>query len=610
MVRRLFAAHWFRLLSRSAVVIFPAAALLAACLWYFGLAQVNVWLAVALLLCWLTLTGLWAWIRRPTAESALAYWDQSTARDEMFMSAYCFESQPTVDTGERLHLNLARKHLPNGMANLSRDLPVRCAHRAWMLPLVFLGLTILSLTLSTPAQQPQRVAEPDRERAEEIAQTLAAQAKLADKEKGLDPAEEEKLKQLEESVKETVEKLRALDNETQRDVLAELEEKAHQAEQLADELDSTVEETLSSKMLEELARHADTTDFASALQAKDLQQASDESEELAKRLDDKDLTREVRKRIGHALDSALDVASEKDKKGLVGKHLKQADQELKENQPKKAAEQLQQLSKQLDRAQQRELAKQQLEQLARALRNSGQQIFGRDTSEIRRLAQDAGQQGMQQLGAQQLQEMGNLELGQRMAAAQQGQQGQLGQGMILTPAPPGQQVPNGQIQAPIPGTGAPMAPGNMPIPGAGTVPIPGAGQSPIPGSGTFPGQGSAMGQGQGAGAGAAAGMAMGQGAGDGGHRAGHGSAAYGNTQTNPLAATGTGVVNAQVSGAGPAQVREVMRGPHREGTSRSAQDLAIEFLKNRRRGIGRRAVAAFAAPAGSSILHRVKETAR
>ncbi len=581
-VRRLFAAHWFRLLSRSAVVIFPAAALLAACLWHLDLAQVNVWLAVALIPCWLTLTCLWAWIRRPTAESALAYWDDSTARDEMFMSAYCFESQPTVDTGERLHLNVARNYLTNGMANLSRDLPVRCAHRVWMLPLVFLGLTILSLTLSTPAQQPQRVAEPDRERAEEIAQTLAAQTKLADKEKGLDPAEEEKLKQLEESVKETVEKLRALDNETQRDVLAELEEKAHQAEQLADELDSPVEETLSSKMLEELARHADTTDFASAMQAKDLQQASDQSKELAKRLDDKDLTREVRKRIGHALDSAMDVASEEDKKGLVGKHLKQADQELKRDQPKKAADQLQRLSKQLNRAQQRELAKQQLEQLARALRNSGQQIFGRDTSEIRRLAQDAGhQQGMQQLGNLQLQEMGNLQLGQRMAAAQQGQEGQLGQGMILTPAPPGQQNPDGLILAPIPGTGAPMAPGNMPIPGAGNVPIPGAGQSPIPGSGMFPGagQGSMMGQGQGAGAGVAAGTAMGQGAGDGGHRAGHGSATYGNTQTNPLAATGTGVVDAQVSGAGPAQVREVMRGPHREATSRSAQDLAIEFLK-------------------------------
>jgi hypothetical protein len=81
------------------------------------------------------------------------------------------------------------------------------------------------------------------------------------------------------------------------------------------------------------------------------------------------------------------------------------------------------------------------------------------------------------------------------------------------------------------------------------------------------------------GAGVAAGMAMGQGAGDGGHRAGHGSAPYGNTQTKPLAATGTGVVDAQVSGAGPSRVREVMRGPHREGTSRSAQDLAIEFLK-------------------------------
>ena len=464
------------------------------------------------------------------------------------------------------------------------------------------------MTLSTPAQQPQRIGEPDRQRAEEIAQTLAAQTKLADKEKGLDPAEEEKLKQLEESVKETVEKLRALDNETQRDVLAELEEKAHQAEQLADELDSTVEETLSSKMLEELARHADTTDFASALQAKDLQQASDESKELAKRLDDKDLSREVQKRIEHALDSALDVASEDDKKGLVGKHLKQADQDLKQDQPKKAAEKFQRLSKQLNRAKQRELAKQQLEQLARALRNSGQQIFGRDTSEIRRLAQDASiQQGMQQLGAQQLQEMGNLQLGQRMAAAQQGQQGQLGQGMILTPAPPGQQNPNGLVRRRSP---APVRHGDRKHADSRCRKRsdPGCRAVPDPGKRDVSGQG------------------------------------YGDRAKVPVRESlpgwqwARGLVTEDIAPAMARQLtatrRPIRWRPREPGSStprfpaqarpRCASDARTasggnvpqltgygnRVHQDRRRGPGRRAAAAFAAPAGPSILHRLKETAR
>ena len=107
--------------------------------------------------------------------------------------------------------------------------------------------------------------EAARVRAEEVARTLATQTKLADKNQGLTPDEEEKLKKLEKSVKETAEKLRKLDAETHRDVLAELEQRAHEAEKLADAMQGVGEEELSSKMLEELARHADTTEFASAM---------------------------------------------------------------------------------------------------------------------------------------------------------------------------------------------------------------------------------------------------------------------------------------------------------------------------------------------------------
>ena len=71
----------------------------------------------------------------------------------------------------------------------------------------------------------------------------------------------------------------------------------------------------------------------------------------------------------------------------------------------------------------------------------------------------------------------------------------------------------------------------------------------------------------------------GQGAGNGGLTAGHGSAAYGNTKTNPLAATGTGVVNAAVSGEGPSQVRKIEQGMHREETRRNSTELAVEFIK-------------------------------
>jgi hypothetical protein len=335
-VARLFAANWVRLLGRSAVVVFPAAMLLAVCLGYCGFPWINVFWAIALVATWLGLTCLWAWLRRPSAEAALAYWDEGASRDEMFMSAYCFESLPKVDPGEQLHLNRAAECLHRSLANLSRDLPVPLVHRAWALPLVFLVLVCGLFLLATPAEEP-RMSEPDQARAQEVAETLASQTKLVDKDKGLTPEEEEELEKLEQSVNETAEKLRKLDNETQRDVLAELEERAHEAEELAEAMDAAGEQSLSSEMLEELARHADTTDFASAMQAKDLQKGSEESMKLAERLDHKDLSLEEQKRVEHALDSSLEVATKEDKKGLVGKHLQQAHQDLQKSEPKRRA---------------------------------------------------------------------------------------------------------------------------------------------------------------------------------------------------------------------------------------------------------------------------------
>jgi len=112
-------------------------------------------------------------------------------------------------------------------------------------------------------------------------------------------------------------------------------------------------------------------------------------------------------------------------------------------------------------------------------------------------------------------------------------------------------------------------------PGSG-APVPGSGQIPIPGSGQSPGMG--MGQGAGAGIGAPVPGSPGQGAGQGGLMAGHGTAALGNTATTPMAATGTGVVNAAIGEQGPTRIRRI-DGTHREETERRARELAIEFIK-------------------------------
>ena len=88
-----------------------------------------------------------------------------------------------------------------------------------------------------------------------------------------------------------------------------------------------------------------------------------------------------------------------------------------------------------------------------------------------------------------------------------------------------------------------------------------------------------QGMGQGAGASPVPGTVPGMGAGNGGLQAGHGSAAYGNQKTNPLTPSGTGVVNAAISGDGPSQVRNVEQGMHTEETRRNSEQLAVEFIK-------------------------------
>ena len=98
-----------------------------------------------------------------------------------------------------------------------------------------------------PAQQAETgepmVAEAARQRAIEAAEELARQAELDQIETdGLDDEEKQKLKELEAALKEATERLKELnEGDSARDVLAELEALAHEAEKLGDALDGSGE---------------------------------------------------------------------------------------------------------------------------------------------------------------------------------------------------------------------------------------------------------------------------------------------------------------------------------------------------------------------------------
>lgn len=549
-IRRITIAKWLAGLSRTAIWVYPAAALI---LLFCHLSGFRfVWtIAVVVVALHFLATSVWAWLRRPNPVSALAYWDEAAGRDEMFTSAYCFEQQRAVSLGEQLHVAKARVRLEKDIHRLRPDLPTSAGYRAWALPVALLALCIGLVAFQTDRTRGEAVDESAKAQAKKVANELDERLRNLDQSEDLSPEEKEKIRKLEASLSEMQKKLRGLSQETPRDVLAELEKRAHEAEELAKSLNAADLKSLSSEMIAELERHADTTEFGSSLRAEELEDVANESDELADRLEDDELGLEEKERIEQALAQAMAKADQTDRESLVGKHLQESLKGLRRKKPKEAAKPFRRLAKQYRDALQRLARQKQLQDLADQLRNSGQQIFGRQNAGIRQLASNPV--GMRQLGLKPMAPMGTMPL-------------PLGQGQ--------------QIQVALPGGQLPWNPKNvalLPIPGTGQMPptamIPGGGQCPIPGTGQFPG-GQCLG-GQGAGMSPVPGV----GAGVGGHFAGHGSAAYGNTATKPLAATRTGQVQARIGREGPSMVRNVDRGDHKENTTRELTNDAIATVQ-------------------------------
>jgi hypothetical protein len=552
-VVRISAAEWLRILAASALYVFGAATALAAALWFIGIHPFGIVSAGVLVLVYSIVTAVWAWLRRPSAATAFAIWDERTVRDEGFVSAYCFETQDERTVGEQLHLDRAASQLTDELSKLKRELPLPLKHRIWISPLVFVA--IVGLVLVKPSLPMKSIiGEKDRARAREVAQKLDASKHLLDEQESLDPKEKEELQKLKKSMDEAVDDLRELTNETRREVLAELERKAHEAETLAEALGGGAGKMLSSEMLAELERHVDTTNLASALQADNLGDAAKESKELAKRLENKDLSLEESKRIEHAFDKAMSVANNSDKRSLVGKHIGQSLEQLQKKQPAKAANELSELSKQLQQQLQRQSTKNQLEQLAQQLRKAGQQIFEQNQSEVRRIAQTPPA-GMRQLSDEQSKTLRDMHLQLQPGGSLPGQMGSQNDWSENS----------AKGQSPVPGS---QRPGSQ---GQGQM----TSQFPIPGSDQMSTTDSGVGQ---SGAIPIPGTAAAD-AGVGGLYAGHGTAPMGTAVTIPRDATNTGVVDAQASGRGPSVVRSSDGQLHREDAARDTKQLALKFIK-------------------------------
>lgn len=578
-VRRLAFVNWLNVLKQSALIVFGVA---VACLFSLRIAGGNgfgPYASLTVVTAWMALTALWAYLRKPSALEAYALWDEKSKRHEAFLSAYWFESSDGANPMEKLHIDRSLASLQAEAAQLRKQVPAAFSHRMWVAP-ALLVLLSASPFLKAPIQDGDKsLTAEDRQRAHKEADKLAKDAKELVPLKGLDEKEKKKAEALEKSMKETAEKLKHAEDRTKRDILEALDQQARQAEELAQALGGKESMDLSSGMLAELERHADTADMAAELRKKDPAGSARETETLAGRLRDRDLTLETEERIAKAFRKSMEAATEKDRRSLVGKHFERADRKLQKKMPEKAADDLSDLAKQFERADERQKSQKMLRHLAKKLRQSGQNLFGQNRGGMQRLP--AGVHRLSRLSMQNMPALNQLPVnrGSPFSRPLSG----LPQGMPQgTPGTPG---------APTPG--APMAQG-MPVPGQG-MPIPGQGQCPggssRPGAGSMPGQGSCPGGGQGQmpgqGQGAGGAPVPGQGGGQGGLFAGVGSPGMAHSPTQAMKPGATEVVGASPATQGPSSFRNIQGAPHSEDTLESAKEIAIDFIKTEEDALSR-----------------------
>ncbi len=530
---RLVLARWFALLKRSAPPVFAAAAALLLALRLGGMRWGELPAAAALAGVWFTILALWAVLRRPTALAALALWDERAGRREALASAYCFEAAAQPSLGERRHLDRAREMLDRARPSLRRDLPTRFALRALLLPAAFLALSASGLLRAEASTEEAALEEGARRRARRAAEVLNEKIEKFKGMKGLKPEELKAAERLKEKLEATAEKMRAPGKTSSREILAELERRAKEAEKLARELAAGDIEASASKMIDELARHADTAKLGAALKANDLDGSKLSAEQLAAKLKDKGLTKEVSKRVKEALKKALKAADADDMKSKLGQKLRMAHEEMKKGRPKKAGDRFSELAEHFAGRKQRERARRQLERLVKMMRETGWKLSGRELKRLRPREYDGMLEPLPE-GLTMLKEGG---LPGNRESWLPGKPGRLGVGML-----PGS------------GKGAGLIPGSGSGEGFGM-----GGMTPVPGTeaaGVLPGGG-----------------------GTGGLRAGRGTAPLGKKPTRPHRTTGTGVVKARPGKDGASVVRLVEPSGHKETAYRVARKVAVDFIK-------------------------------
>ena len=525
-----------------------------------------------LLLGWLAVPLTLVWWRQPGHYSNLALWDQAAGRREAFASAWWFEQQPTLTLAETEHVSTQQLLLREALPHLTRDLPLQ-PHRWLSLPFI---VAVISLFLGHVLHPAVEIVTVDadmelvaKKEAERLDQSGWDKKKL----EGLNAEEQAALEKLTQSLKQTAEDLEKAGGKDAREVMASLEQRARDAEKLADRLNAEKDIWASDKLIQSLREHADTADLGDAVAAKNANQSAIEAEALAQQLKSPQLTSEARERLGETLKDNQQQSEKEDRERPVGQHVLNAGDQIQKSESAEAGAEFQKLADKMRDLARREKSKEELEKLAQQLRDAGSNINGQNQTGGMQQMAEAGQQGQNGKAQQSAQIVGQAQpkagqagqsgtsqpslqppgLGQNGQPQQMFQQNpnpgaQAGQPMALSQAPPGgQQGKEGQpmLFAPIPG----QKPGDKPD--AFMIGPPGQNQGQGPGLIlSVPG----------------------------GKDPGAGVAELNAEATEKLSTKNQVVVNAQQSNEGQSSVRAIEGGVRKEVASRSASQIATEAI--------------------------------
>ncbi|HEY1082118.1 MAG TPA: hypothetical protein VGE29_07640 [Prosthecobacter sp.] len=568
--RRVWMRRWVAWLTYN---VWPVVgALLGACLaWSFtGLAP-TAWPLAGVLLLWLVAGAVVTTVKMPSTYAALALWDTSRQQREAFATAWWFEQQPEASPQALTHVQTQRGLLPAALSGLAKDLPL-----SGSLLLVVPWLVALAAATVMSLAAPQDTAMPLDESMQAAAKAEAEKLAKTDLEKknlaGLSEDEKAALDKLQENLKATASGLENAKGQDARQVMSELEQRAREAEKLAERLAPENENWASDKLVQALRGHADTADLGDSVAGRKAAQAATAAEALAAELKAPQLREATRDRFRETLSDVLGSAEKEDRTRLVGQHVIQAGEAAQKGSFAEAGGDFEKLADKLRDQALREKSREELEKLAQQLRDAGSNIAGQKDGGMQQMnaskANEALGQSGQQPGSQNIPQVSQNQPDQPGAGQQQqqlqppgfgqGQNQNQGQGNPQTmqmgqagkPGQPGQPGQSGMpmLLAPDPRNKSDKPPDALII---GDVPNPDA---IISMNGQMPGQ-------------------------TGGREPGVGKADLKTGGTEKHDSTQTRVVTAQQNNEGQSSVRAVEGGTRQESASRTATETAVEFIQ-------------------------------